>query len=81
MTVIRCKKSLYVRLSLYLHISEVGNGLIPANSNLIFELSLVKLEKSYHAITLEAKSCSADAKSRNKDKVTFDYEARLPDGK
>lgn len=59
---------------------EVGDGLIPANSNLIFELSLVKLETNYRAITLDAKRCSKDGKSRNKDKVTFDYEARLPDG-
>ena len=55
--------------------------MIPANSNLIFELTLEKLETKYRAITLEAKRCSNDAKSRNKDKVTFDYEARLPDGK
>ena len=61
----------------------MGDGLIPANSNLIFELTLVKLEKSFDNLieTLEEKQCSNDAKSRDKDKVTFDYEGSLPDGK
>jgi len=61
---------------------DVGDGLIPANSNLIFELTLVKLEKSFDDLieTLEVKQCSSDAKSRDKDKVTFDYEGSLPDG-
>ena len=60
---------------------EVGGGLIPANSDLIFELTLEKLEKDeIRIVTLEAKRCSSNAKSRSKDTVTFDYEARLPDG-
>jgi len=60
---------------------EVGGGLIPANSDLIFELTLEKLEKSFRTITLEQpRKCSKNAASRNRDKVTFDYEASLPDG-
>ena len=60
---------------------EVGGGLIPANSDLIFELTLEKLEKDeIRIVTLEAKRCSSNAKSRSKDTVTLDYEARLPDG-
>ena len=55
--------------------------MIPANSDLIFELTLEKLEKDeIRIVTLEAKRCSSNAKSRSKDTVTFDYEARLPDG-
>ena len=41
---------------------EVGGGLIPANSDLIFELTLEKLEKDeIRIVTLEAKRCSSDA--------------------
>ena len=61
---------------------EVGGGLIPANSDLIFELTLEKLEKKFRSITLDQpRKCSKNAASRNRDKVTFDYEAFLPDGK
>jgi len=60
---------------------EVGGGLIPANSDLIFELTLEKLEKKFRSITLDQpRKCSKNAASRNRDKVTFDYEAFLPDG-
>lgn len=59
---------------------EVGGGLIPANSDLIFELTLEKIKKGYRFITLVDQTCSTNAKSRSKDKVRFDYELRLPDG-
>lgn len=60
---------------------EVEGGLIPANSDLIFELTLEKVNKGFRYITLEQpRKCSNSAKSRSKDSVTFDYELRLPDG-
>jgi len=59
---------------------EVGGGLIPKNSDLIFELTLEKIKKGFRFITLEEKTCGKNDKTRSKDKVTFDYEQRLPDG-
>jgi len=59
---------------------EVGGGLIPANSDLIFELTLETIKKGFRYITLEEKNCGKNDKTRSKDKVTFDYEQRLPDG-
>ena len=55
--------------------------MIPANSDLIFELTLEKIKKGFRYITLEEKSCGKNDKTRSKDKVTFDYEQKLPDGK
>ena len=62
-------------------LTEVGGGLIPKNSDLIFELTLEKIKKGFRFITLEEKTCGKNDKTRSKDKVTFDYEQRLPDGK
>ena len=61
--------------------AEVGGGLIPKTSDLIFELTLEKIKKGFRFITLEEKTCGKNDKTRSKDKVTFDYEQRLPDGK
>ncbi len=59
-------------------LSEVGGGVIPANSALVFELTLEGLEKPGLKIeTLEGGDCSKDQRVRRKDNVTLHYTARL----
>ena len=65
----------------YLFVIDIGNGLIPANSNLTFDITLVDVRKDIQIDVTDPVSCSKDAKTRKKDVVTFNYIGRLGDGK
>lgn len=54
--------------------------MIPANSDLVFEVTLVDLKKDLHYEELTSVECTSAQKSRNQDRVTFNYKGRLPNG-
>lgn len=58
-----------------------GNGAIPPNSDLVFELTLVDLNKEIRIETTKEGDCSNDQKTRRRDKVTINYlgQIALPD--
>lgn len=60
--------------------TEIGGGLIPANSALVFEVTLEGVEKPSLTIeTLESGDCGRndDKRVRRKDNVTLHYTATL----
>lgn len=60
----------------------VGNGLIPPNSDLVFELTLVKVKAPKVKIEVTKKvTCAGDKKTRDKDIVVFNYVGKFVNGK
>ena len=57
-----------------------GNGVIPPNADLVFEMTLVDLKKQVKIDVTKEVSCTSDQKTRDKDSVTFNYIGKLANG-
>jgi len=57
-----------------------GNGVIPPNADLIFEIEMVDIARSYHEEMLVSNPCSKKTQSRDQDIIKFNYVGRLPNG-
>jgi hypothetical protein len=60
--------------------SGAGNGVIPANADLVFEMTLVALKKKVSIEITKNVTCTSDQKTRDKDTVEFNYIGKLVNG-
>jgi FKBP-type peptidyl-prolyl cis-trans isomerase len=60
--------------------SGAGNGVIPANADLVFEMTLVALKKKVNIEITKNVTCTSDQKTRDKDTVEFNYIGKLVNG-
>jgi FKBP-type peptidyl-prolyl cis-trans isomerase len=53
---------------------------IPANADLVFEMTLVSLKKNVNIEVTKNVTCTSDQKTRDKDTVKFNYIGKLANG-